>query len=197
MRCTTSSRIRAELQSSQFYDRLLGANVNQLRCNIKGPARKGRPSDNYRDVVSLLLFGDCQFIPVTLADELGQAAAVARFATDAVAKLALLGCEGDLNNVLLVNHDLLLQLDVIEFDGHFKAPLLNDLLRSKALLTIAPVNSTTISLFLVQVIRASSGENALNYMRIRHNSPRCARFPASDHTGTASYPYRCSCSWRR
>ena len=72
----------------------------------------------------LLLFeGVFALVPVSLADKLGQHPTIGGFTTKAVTGLAVLGGEGRLQDLLVLNLDLLTSLDIIKFNAHLETPL--------------------------------------------------------------------------
>ena len=66
------------------------------------------------------LFGDrkVHFIPVRLTDELGEGTTIISRGPQPITNLAILGTEGDLLYLCIVNHDFLLELEVVKFDRH-------------------------------------------------------------------------------
>jgi hypothetical protein len=73
-------------------------------------------------LVLLLLVRVFRFVPIGLADELGQHAIVRRLATEAVAGLTVLGVERGLHDVLVIDRNFLASLNIIEFNAHFANP---------------------------------------------------------------------------
>lgn len=79
---------------------------------------------NYNSLGGLALF-ELQGFPIGLGDELGQVATIVGLGAQPVAGLPVLGLEGHLNNLALINLDLLTNFYIIEFNCHRDCSLLS------------------------------------------------------------------------